>query len=139
MARSFFMIKPDGVSRGLIGEVISKLDERGFRIVAMKMLWVDEGLARRHYAEHEGKPFFEDLLSFITSGPSVAMVVAGKDVIEGLRSLVGATNPKEAAEGTIRRDFGTDTGRNIVHASDSAASAEREIPLFFKPEEILSY
>ncbi len=135
--RSFFMVKPDGVSRGLVGEAISRVERVGFRIVAMKMLRAGKELAIKHYSEHRGKPFFEDLLAFITSGPSVAMVVEGKNVIQSLREMVGATNPKEAKKGTIRGDFGLDVGRNVVHASDSAAAAKREISLFFKSEEIV--
>ncbi len=137
LERSFFMVKPDGVSRGLIGEAIKRVEGSGFRIVAMKMLKVDEGLAIKHYSEHKGKPFFDDLVAFITSGPSVAMVVEGKNVIKDLRFMVGATNPKEAKKGTMRGDLGSDVGRNLVHASDSTASAEREISLFFRPEEII--
>jgi nucleoside-diphosphate kinase len=139
MERSFLMVKPDGVSRGLIGEVISRVEERGLRIVAMKMLRMDDKLAKKLYAEHKGKPFFEGLISFITSGPAVAMVVEGKDAVEILRSMIGKTDPKEASPGTIRGDFGIDVGRNIVHASDSLESAKKEIDLFFSSGEILGY
>jgi nucleoside-diphosphate kinase len=139
MERSFLMVKPDGVSRGLIGEVISRVEERGLRIVAMKMLRMDDKLAKKLYAEHKGKPFFEGLISFITSGPAVAMVVEGKDAVEILRSMIGKTDPKEASPGTIRGDFGIDIGRNIVHASDSLESAKKEIDLFFSQGEILGY
>ncbi len=139
MERTFVMVKPDGVQRGLIGEVISRLERKGLKIVAMKMLWISEELAKEHYAEHKEKPFFANLVSYITSGPVVAMVVEGRDAVKVVRKLVGATNPAEADPGTIRGDFGLDIGRNVVHASDSLASAEREIALFFSEDEILSY
>lgn len=135
--RSLFMVKPDGVARGLIGEVVSRVEKRGYILKAMKMIKVDTKLAEKHYAEHRNKPFFKDLVSFITSGPTVAMVVEGNGVIIGLRELIGSTNPKDAAKGTIRGDFGTDVGKNVVHASDSPESAKREIAIFFKEEEIL--
>jgi nucleoside-diphosphate kinase len=134
--RSLFIVKPDGVSRGLIGEVLSRIEKKGFKIRALKMLRVDRELAARHYAEHRDKSFYKDLVSFITSGPSVVLVVEGEDVVRGLRELIGNTNPEEAAKGTIRGDFGTDVGRNVVHASDSLESAKREIALFFTEKEI---
>lgn len=133
------MVKPDGVSRGLVGEVISRVESKGLKILAMKMIKLDDELAKRQYAEHEGKPFFSGLLSFITSGPVVAMVIEGKEAVKVLRTLIGKTDPKEAEQGTIRGDFGIDVGRNIVHASDSLKSANREISLLFKPEEIIEY
>ncbi len=139
MERTFVMIKPDGVQRGLIGEIISRLERKGLKIVAMKMLNVSKDLAERHYAEHREKPFFQSLVDYITSGPVVAMVVEGKNAVKVVRTLVGATNPQEALPGTIRGDFGMDIGRNVIHASDSLESAEREISLFFKPEEIVEY
>lgn len=139
MERTFVMIKPDAVQRGLIGEIISRLERKGLKIVAMKMLNVSRELAERHYAEHREKPFFESLVSYITSAPVVAMVVEGKNAVKVVRTLVGATNPQEALPGTIRGDFGMDIGRNVIHASDSLESAEREISLFFKPEEIVEY
>ncbi len=139
MERSFLMVKPDGVARGLTGEVISRVERKGLKVVALKMLRVDEALAKKHYAEHAGKPFFKGLVSFITSAPVVAMVVEGKDAIKILRNMIGKTDPKEAAQGTIRGDFAIDVGQNIVHASDSEASAKREIGLYFKDEEIISY
>lgn len=139
MERTFVMIKPDAVQRGLIGEIISRLERKGLKIVAMKMLNVDRDLAERHYAEHREKPFFQSLVDYITSGPVVAMVVEGKNAVKVVRTLVGATNPQEALPGTIRGDFGMDIGRNVIHASDSLESAEREISLFFKPEEIIEY
>ncbi len=139
MERTFVMIKPDAVQRGLIGEIISRLEKKGLKIVAMKMLNVSRDLAERHYAEHREKPFFQSLVDYITSAPVVAMVVEGKNAVKVVRTLVGATNPQEALPGTIRGDFGMDIGRNVIHASDSLESAEREISLFFKPEEIVEY
>lgn len=131
MEKTFLMVKPDGVSRGLVGEVIARVERKGFKIISMKMIEIDEGLAKRHYQEHVGKPFFKDLVSFITSGPVVAMVVEGERAISMVRSMVGKTDPHDAAPGTIRGDYATEVGSNIVHASDSPASAEREIQLFF--------
>ncbi len=139
MERTFVMIKPDGVQRGLIGEVIKRLERKGLKIVAMKMMKVSEELATKHYAEHKEKPFFKSLLEYITSGPVVAMVVEGKNAVKVVRTLVGATNPVEASPGTIRGDYGMDIGRNVIHASDSLESAEREISLFFNAEEIIDY
>lgn len=139
MERTFVMVKPDGVQRGFIGEIISRLERKGLKIVAMKMLKISKELAEEHYAEHKAKPFFSSLVSYITSAPVVAMVVEGNNAVKVVRKLVGATNPAEAEPGTIRGDLGMDLGRNVVHASDSVASAEREIKLFFKEEEILSY
>ena len=139
MERTFVMVKPDGVQRGLIGEIISRLERKGLKIVALKMLSIEDGLAREHYAEHVEKPFFQSLIDYITSGPVVAMVVEGKEAVRVVRTLVGATNPIEAQPGTIRGDYGLDIGRNVVHASDSLESAEREISLFFDAEEILEY
>jgi len=134
--QTFFMVKPDAVSKGDIGGIISRIEKNGYKIKAMRMLSVDDELASRHYAEHQGKPFYDELVSFITSGPSVAMLLEGENVVMGLRELVGNTNPAEAAEGTIRKDFGTDVGKNAVHASDSHKSAERESALFFTEREI---
>lgn len=133
------MVKPDGVLRCIAGKVISRLEAKGLKIVAMKMIKIDDGLAKRHYAEHEGKPFFPGLLSFITSGPVVAMVIEGEEAVRVVRTLVGSTDPKEALHGTIRGDFAIDVGRNIVHGSDSLESAGREISLFFSSEEIIEY
>ena len=139
MERTFVMVKPDGVKRGLIGEVIKRIEQKGLKIVAMKMIEVSKELAEKHYAEHKEKPFFQNLISYITSGPVVAMVVEGKEAVKVMRNLVGKTNPIEASPGTIRGDLAMDIGRNVVHASDSIESAEREISLFFSKEEILSY
>ncbi|NHW23581.1 MAG: nucleoside-diphosphate kinase [Archaeoglobales archaeon] len=139
MERTFVMVKPDGVQRGLVGEIISRLERKGLKIVAMKMLRISKELAQEHYAEHRAKPFFSSLVGYITSAPVVAMVVEGKNAVKVVRKLVGATNPSEAEPGTIRGDFGLDLGRNVVHASDSVMSADREIRLFFREEEILDY
>ena len=129
--QTFIMVKPDGVSRRLIGEVIGRIEAKGYSVVEMKLFTIDEGLARKHYAEHVDKPFFGELVGFITSGPVVAMVVEGADAVAGMRQIMGATNPLEAVPGSIRGDFAALIGENIVHGSDSPASAEREINLFF--------
>jgi nucleoside-diphosphate kinase len=129
--RSLVIVKPDGVSKGLIGEVIHRIEKKGFKIKELKMMTIDVELAQKHYQEHVSKPFFSELVSFITSGAVVAMVVEGEESISELRNIVGATDPKDAAPGTIRGDFATDVGENIVHASDSSDSAKREIKLFF--------
>jgi len=139
MQLSYVMVKPDGVQRNLVGEVISRMEKRGLKILALKMYTIPEEIARAHYAEHEGKPFFQSLLDFITSGPSVSIVVQGKNAVSVIRTMVGATNPSEAAAGTIRGEFGLDTGRNIVHASDSTESANREISIHFSESEISQY
>ncbi len=139
MEQTLVLVKPDGVQRGLAGEVVSRLERRGLKLVAMKLMQVDDGLAREHYGEHVERPFFRGLVSFITSGPIVAMVWEGKNAIALTRQTMGATNPADAGPGTIRGDLGVDIGRNIVHGSDGPESAEREINLFFQPGEILSY
>lgn len=139
MEKTFVMIKPDGVQRGLIGKIIQRIEEKGFKIVAMKMTTISTAKAKEHYAEHAGKRFYQDLVDFITSEPSVILVVAGKGAISAMRKMNGATNPAEAAPGTIRGDFGIETGRNVVHGSDSADSAIREIALHFSPSDILDY
>lgn len=139
LERTFIMIKPDGVMRALMGEVISRIERKGLRIAAMKMMHLPRTLAERHYAEHQGKPFYTSLLDYITSGPVVAMVVEGEDAIETMRALVGQTDPGRADPGTIRFDLALEIGRNIVHASDGPESAAREIPLFFREDEILGY
>lgn len=139
MEKTFVMVKPDGVHRGLVGEVIKRLECKGLKIAGIKMLQVSKDLAEEHYAEHSDKPFYNDLVNYITSSPVVAMVCEGKNAVSVLRTLVGATNPIEASPGTMRGDFGLDIGRNIVHASDSLQSAEREINLFFNEEEIFDY
>ncbi|MBC7224245.1 MAG: nucleoside-diphosphate kinase [Anaerolineae bacterium] len=139
MERTLVIIKPDAVERGLIGPIITRLEQRGLRIAAMKMMRISESLARRHYAVHEGKPFFEPLIRYITAAPVVVMVVEGRNAIELVRRTMGATNPLEAAPGTIRADFGVEIGRNLVHGSDGPETARTEIALFFREDEILSY
>jgi nucleoside-diphosphate kinase len=129
--QTFVMVKPDGVRRGLIGEVIRRIEAKGYQLREMRMFEMEEGLARRHDAEHSEKAFFGELVQFITSGPVVAMVVEGADAVAGLRQIMGATNPLDAAPGSIRGDFATVITENIVHGSDSPESAEREIGLFF--------
>jgi nucleoside-diphosphate kinase len=125
------MVKPDGVRRHLIGEVVRRIEDKGYAIKEMKMFTIDEDLAKRHYAEHVERPFFGELVEFITSGPVVAMVVEGSDVVAGMRELMGATNPADAAPGTIRADLAESLSNNVVHGSDSPESASREIGLFF--------
>lgn len=137
MERSLIILKPDAVQRGLIGPILTRIEQRGLRIVGMKLIQIDEALARRHYAIHEGKPFFDSLISYITSGPAVVLVVSGANVIEIVRSMVGATNPVKAAPGTIRGDFALEIGRNLIHASDSPENGEMEVNLFFRPEELV--
>jgi len=139
LERTYVMVKPDGVQRGLISEVVFRFEKRGLKIVGMKMLQIPRELAEEHYGEHKGKPFFEALVGYITSSPVVAMVLEGKNAVAAAREMMGATDPQKASPGTIRGDFGLDIGRNVVHGSDSTASAEREINLFFKPEELVEY
>jgi nucleoside-diphosphate kinase len=130
------MVKPDGVRRGLVGEVVRRFEAKGLRIRAMKLMQVSPELAAAHYAEHRDKPFYNDLVSFITSGPSVPMVLEGREAITVARTLMGATDPAKAQPGTIRGDLGLEITENIVHGSDSPESAEREISLYFSPEEL---
>lgn len=137
--QTLVLIKPDGVQRGLVGEIVSRLESRGLKIVAMKMLKLDESTAGSHYAPHRDKPFFKGLVQFITSGPLVAMVLEGAGAVEITRNTMGVTNPIEAAPGTIRGDLAIDIGRNLVHGSDAKETAEKEISLFFSHEEILDY
>jgi nucleoside-diphosphate kinase len=125
------MVKPDGVKRALVGEVIRRLEAKGFRIVALKMMSIPRETAERHYGEHQGKPFFEGLVSFITGGPVVAMVVEGNNAIAEWRKMMGATNPADAVPGTVRGDFATTIDENVVHGSDAPATAQREIEIFF--------
>ncbi|MBC2332354.1 nucleoside-diphosphate kinase [Listeria welshimeri] len=139
MEQTYVMVKPDGVERGLIGEIVAKIEKKGIKLVAGKLIQIDRKLAEQHYAEHIGKPFFEDLIGFITSGPVFAMVLEGDDVIKIARRMMGKTNPLEADAGTIRAEYAVHTNRNVIHGSDSPESAKREIQLFFEPHEILSY
>ncbi len=139
MERSLVLIKPDAIQRGLAGVIISRLERRGLKIIAMKMLHMDKALAQRHYAIHQGKPFFNDLVAFIISSPIIAAVFEGEKAVEAIRQTMGATDPAKASPGSIRGDFGLDIQQNLVHGSDSAENAVKEISLFFKPEEILDY
>jgi nucleoside-diphosphate kinase len=137
LQRTFVAVKPDGVQRGLIGEVISRFERRGLKLVGMKLLQVSRQMAETHYGEHKGKGFYEGLVSYITSAPVVGMVLEGKDAVALARNVIGATNPANAAPGTIRGDLAVEIGRNIVHGSDSPESAKREISIFFSDAELL--
>jgi nucleoside-diphosphate kinase len=139
MERTLVLIKPDAMQRGLAGEILARLERRGLRIAGLKLLQVDRALAERHYGEHVGKPFYEGLVAYITACPIVAAVFEGTDAVEAVRSSMGKTNPRDAAPGTIRGDFGLEIGRNLIHGSDSLQSAEREVALFFQPDELQSY
>jgi len=139
MQRTLVIIKPDGVQRGLVGPILTRLERRGLRIAAMKLMQITPELASRHYKVHQGKPFYEPLVEFITSGPVVVAVIEGTDAIDTVRKTMGATNPALAEPGTIRADYGLEIGRNLVHGSDGADTAAYEIPLFFNDDEILSY
>ena len=139
MERTLVLVKPDGVQRGLVGEVISRLERRGLKLAALKLMQVDDALARRHYAEHLERTLFPGLAAFITSSPLVAMVWEAVNAVSIVRQTMGETNPVNSPAGTIRGDLGIDIGRNLVHGSDGPESAEREISLFFAPGEILSY
>lgn len=139
MERTFLMIKPDGVQRNLIGEIVSRFEKKGFQLVGAKLMTVTKELAEKHYQEHKERPFFGELVEFITSGPVFAMVWEGENVIATARQMMGTTNPKDAAPGTIRGDFGLTVSKNVIHGSDSPKSAEREIGIFFKEEELVEY
>lgn len=139
MERTLVIIKPDGVQRQLIGPIITCLERRGLKIVAMKLIQVSDDLARKHYAVHEGKPFYEPLIKYITSAPVVVMVVEGPNAIEVTRNTMGATNPVSATPGTIRADYGLEIGRNLVHGSDGPETAAAEIALWFDQSELLTY
>lgn len=139
MERSLVLIKPDAMERGLAGTIISRLEKLGFRLVAIKMLHPDKALAQRHYAIHKDKPFYDSLVGYISSAPIIACVFEGEGAVEVIRKAMGATDPAKADKGTIRGDFGVDIERNTVHGSDSVATAEEEIKLFFAPDEIFSY
>ena len=131
MSRTLILVKPDAFARNLTGEIIARFERKGLRIAALRHMTLDLQTAEHHYAEHQGKPFFEELVSFITSGPLVAMVLEGQDAVKAARQVIGATNPLEAAPGSIRGDFAVEVGQNMVHGSDSDESAEREANLFF--------
>ena len=131
MERTLILVKPDAFARNLTGEIIARFERKGLRLVALKQMTMNGDLATRHYAEHEGKPFFEELVEFITSGPLVAMVLQGESAIEAARQVIGATNPLQAAPGSIRGDFAVAVGQNMVHGSDAPESAAREVALFF--------
>lgn len=139
MEKTFVMIKPDAVQRKLIGEIVQRLEQKGLKLVGAKLMTVPQELAEEHYGEHKSKPFYSKLISFITSAPVFAMVVEGEDAVAVSRNIIGSTNPSEATPGSIRGDLGLTVGRNVVHGSDSVESAEREINLWFKPEEISNY
>jgi nucleoside-diphosphate kinase len=139
MEQTYIMIKPDGVQRGLIGEIVTRIEKRGLKVAAMRMNVMSEKSAKEHYKEHVERPFFGSLIEYVTSGPSVSMVVEGKNSVAIMRAVNGATNPVEALPGTIRGDFAIETGRNVVHASDSPESGQREIAIHFKDSEIASY
>ncbi len=139
MEKTYLMIKPDGVQRGLVGEIVSRFEKKGLKLVAAKLMVIPKETAENHYGEHKGKPFFPSLISYITSGPVFAMVWEGENAVQVCRNMMGKTNPQDSAPGTIRGDYCMVTGLNIIHGSDSPASAEREIGIFFKPEELVAY
>lgn len=139
MERTLVIIKPDGVQRGLAGAILKRFEDRGLRFVGLKMISIDQALAERHYAVHKGKFFYEDLVSYITSGPVVVLVAEGPEAIKVVRAMVGATRPHEATSGTIRGDFAVTGLRNLIHASDAPDTAQAEIDLYFREDELLSY
>jgi nucleoside-diphosphate kinase len=139
MERTYLMIKPDGVQRGLCGEIVSRFEKKGLKLVAMKLMVIPKATAEEHYGEHKGKKFYDSLIAYITSGPVLAMVWEGDNAVAVCRTMMGKTNPQESAPGTIRGDYAMVTGLNIIHGSDSVESAKREIALFFRPEELVSY
>ncbi|HET7010090.1 MAG TPA: nucleoside-diphosphate kinase [Anaerolineales bacterium] len=139
MERTLVLVKPDGVQRGLMGEIVARLERRGLRLVAARFQHVDRALAERHYAVHKGKPFYEGLLNYITSAPVLAMVWEGPGAIAAVRQTMGATRPGEAAPGSVRHDFGLEVGRNLTHASDGPDTAREEVALWFRPEELVDW
>nr|HMQ51894.1 nucleoside-diphosphate kinase [Anaerolineae bacterium] len=139
MEQTLIIIKPDGVERGLIGPIITRFEQRGLKFIGMKMMQVPDELARKHYAIHEGKPFFEPLIEYITASPVVVMALEGPDAIKIARNTIGATKPSEAAPGSIRGDYGMMVGRNLVHGSDSVENGQTEIALWFDPSELASW
>ncbi|HIS29086.1 MAG TPA: nucleoside-diphosphate kinase [Candidatus Avamphibacillus intestinigallinarum] len=139
MEKTFLMVKPDGVQRNLVGDIVKRFEQKGFKLAGAKLMKISDELAKTHYGEHKERPFFGELVDFITSGPVFAMVWEGEGVILTAREMMGATNPAEAAPGTIRGDFGVTVGKNIIHGSDSSDSAKREIELFFDAAELVTY
>jgi len=139
MQRTLVLVKPDGVQRGLAGAILARLERRGLKLIGLKMMRINKDVAARHYAEHHGKPFYEGLIAFITSGPVVAMIWEGREAVAVVRSVMGSTDPLTAAPGTIRGDLALDLGMNLIHGSDSAARAETEMALFFSPDELHEY
>ena len=139
MQRTLVLVKPDGVQRGLVGAIIGRLEQRGLKLIALKMMQITRELAARHYAEHQAKPFYEGLIAFITSGPVVAMIWEGREAVTVVRSLMGSTDPLKAAPGTIRGDLALDLGMNLIHGSDSPARADAEMALFFSDRELHQY
>ncbi len=139
MEKTFVMVKPDGVQRNLVGEIVCRFEKKGFQLAGAKLMQISQELAEEHYGEHKERPFFPELVEFITSGPVFAMVWQGENVIATARQMMGKTNPAEALPGTIRGDFGLTVGKNVIHGSDSPESAEREIGLFFKEGELVDY
>lgn len=137
--KTLILLKPDAVQRGLMGEILSRIEKKGLKVVGLRLINVTKELAHTHYMEHKEKPFFKSLVEFITSGPTLSMAIEGENAITVVRKLVGKTNPQEAEPGTIRHDFGMVVGRNLIHASDSPASAKKEVALFFKDEDIIDY
>ena len=139
METTLILIKPDGVQRSLSGEIIQRLERSGLKISGLKLLHVDEALAKKHYAEHDGKPFFNDLVEYICSAPIIAIAISGPNAVQKTRTLIGKTNPLESEPGTIRGDFGLEISRNLIHGSASTEDAEREVNIFFEKNEIISY
>src|SRR5699024_6404699 len=139
MEKTFLMVKPDGVQRNLVGDIVKRFEQKGFKLAGAKLMKISDELAKTHYGEHKERPFFGEPVDFITSGPVFAMVWEGEGVILTAREMMGATNPAEAAPGTIRGDFGVTVGKNIIHGSDSSESAKREIELFFNEDELITY
>lgn len=138
MEQSLIILKPDAVQRGLIGPILTRLEQRGLKLAGLKLMHIDDALARRHYGVHEGKPFFRGLVEYITSGPVVVAVITGDNVIGMIRNTVGATNPAQAAPGTIRGDYAVEIGRNLIHASDSSENGAKEVALFFRDDELVN-
>ncbi|MBI5292724.1 MAG: nucleoside-diphosphate kinase [Chloroflexi bacterium] len=139
MEKTFVIVKPDAVQRGLVGEIVARIERRGLRLAGMKFMQVSRALAEEHYAIHQGKPFYDGLITYITSSPVVAMVWEGNKAVEAVRQLMGATNPTAAAPGTVRADFALEIGRNLTHASDSVENGTTEVALWFKPDELVSW